>query len=102
MTTRYKRERSRGQDKKEAINIALTTSIPSIVVSALGFFAATFGVAVYSNVDMISSLCILMSRGALISMVCVIFILPALFVLFDKIICKTTIGMLPKTKKETV
>ena len=102
MTTRYKRERSRGQDKKEAIIIALSTSIPSIVVSALGFFAATFGVAVYSNVDMISSLCILMSRGALISMVCVIFILPALFVLFDKVICKTTIGMLPKAKKENV
>ncbi|MGN0174536.1 MAG: RND family transporter [Acutalibacteraceae bacterium] len=103
MTTRYKRERSRGQDKKQSIYIALTTSIPSIVVSALGFFAATFGVAVYSNVDMISSLCILMARGALISMACVILILPAIFVFLDKIICKTTIGMLPKkTNQESV
>lgn len=103
MTTRYKRERSRGQNKKQSIYIALTTSIPSIVVSALGFFAATFGVAVYSNVDMISSLCILMARGALISMACVILILPAIFVFLDKIICKTTIGMLPKkTNQESV
>lgn len=103
MTARYKRERSRGQNKKQSIYIALTTSIPSIVVSALGFFAATFGVAVYSNVDMISSLCILMARGALISMACVILILPAIFVFLDKIICKTTIGMLPKkTNQESV
>ncbi len=100
MTTRYKRERSQGKEKHEAIKIALYTSIPSIVVSALGFFAATFGVAMYSNVDMISSICILMARGAIISMICVIFILPSLFTLLDKVICKTTIGMLPKPKKE--
>lgn len=100
MTTRYKRERSRGADKKDSITTALYSSIPSVAVSALGFFAATFGVAVYSNVDMISSICILMARGAIISMICVVFILPALFVLFDKIICKTTIGMLPKKSKQ--
>lgn len=100
MTTRYRRERSGGKSKTDSINIALATSIPSIAVSALGFFAATFGVAVYSNVDMIGSLCILMARGALISMVCVILILPSLFVLLDKVICKTTIGFLPKKAKQ--
>lgn len=100
MTTRYKRERKNGMEKHEAIKIALYTSIPSILVSALGFFAATFGVAMYSNIDLISSICILMARGAIISMICVIFILPSLFTLLDKVICKTTIGMLPNNKKE--
>lgn len=96
MTTRYKRERSHGEDKCSSVATALKTSIPSITVSALGFFAATFGVAVYSDVDLISSLCNLMARGAIISMFCVIFILPAMFMLFDKVICATSIGFKPK------
>lgn len=96
MTTRYKRERSHGGDKRSSVATALKTSIPSITVSALGFFAATFGVAVYSDVDLISSLCNLMARGAIISMFCVIFILPAMFMLFDKVICATSIGFKPK------
>ena len=103
MTTRYKRERAAGESKKEAISIALGTSIPSIIVSALGFFAATFGVGMIASVDMISSLCILMARGAIISMLVVIFILPSLFVLFDKLIINTSIGFKPKkNKKEAV
>ena len=96
MTTRYKRERSHGEDKRSSVATALKTSIPSITVSALGFFAATFGVAVYSDVDLISSLCNLMARGAIISMLCVIFILPAMFMLFDKVICATSMGFKPK------
>ncbi len=96
MTTRYKRERSHGEDKRSSVATALKTSIPSITVSALGFFAATFGVAVYSDVDLIRSLCNLMARGAIISMFCVIFILPAMFMLFDKVICATSIGFKPK------
>lgn len=99
MTTRYKKERSCGQEKKDAVITALSTSIPSIVVSALGLFAATFGVAVYSDVDMIGSLCMLMARGAIISMLCVILILPAMFMLFDKVIAKTTMGFLPKNRE---
>ena len=103
MTTRYKRERAAGESKKEAISIALGTSIPSIIVSALGFFAATFGVGMIASVDMISSLCILMARGAIISMLAVIFILPSLFVLFDKLIINTSIGFKSKkNKKEAV
>ncbi len=103
MTTRYKRERAAGESKKEAISIALRTSIPSIIVSALGFFAATFGVGMIASVDMISSLCILMARGAIISMLVVIFILPSLFVLFDKLIINTSIGFKSKkNKKEAV
>jgi predicted RND superfamily exporter protein len=98
MTTRYKKERSLGNDKRSAVTTALETSIPSVIVSAMGLFAATVGVAIYSNVDMISSLCSLMARGAIISMFCVILILPAMFMLFDKIICKTSIGFKPKTK----
>ncbi len=94
MTTRYRRERAAGQDKKTAVEIACQTSAKSIMVSALSFFAATFGVGMYSNIDMISSLCILMARGALISMVMVIFVLPAMLLIFDKIIGKTT--MKPK------
>ena len=86
MTTRYKTERNAGKDKHEAVTIALTTSMKSIMVSALGFFASTFGVGVYSSVDMISQLCTLMSRGAIISMITVICILPSMLMLFDKVI----------------
>ena len=93
MTTRYKTERIEGADKRNAIVTALKTSIPSILVSGMGLFAATFGVAIYSNIDMVSSLCMLLARGALISMIMVIFALPALLMLCDKVICKTTFGM---------
>ena len=96
MTTRYKLERHNGADKKEAVRIAHSTSIQSIVVSALSFFAATFGVGVYSDIDMISSLCTLMARGALISMVVVLLVLPAMYLLLDKVICTTSIGFKPK------
>ncbi|MCI8500604.1 MAG: MMPL family transporter [Oscillospiraceae bacterium] len=92
MTTRYKKERASGLGKRESVSIALSTSIPSVTVSALGLFAATFGVALYSNVDMISALCHLMARGAVISVLCVVLILPALFMLFDKVICATSLG----------
>ena len=90
MTTRYKTERLGGQDKRGAVTTALAASIPSIIVSGMGLFAATFGVAVYSNIDIISSMCMLMARGAVISMLCVIFILPALLTLCDKLVCATT------------
>ncbi|MEG0777956.1 MAG: MMPL family transporter [Oscillospiraceae bacterium] len=90
MTTRYREERMGGLDKHAAVTKALTVAIPSVLVSALGFFAATFGVGLYSNVSLISSMCNLMARGALISMLSVIFILPSLLLLLDKIICKTT------------
>ena len=93
ITSRYKLERMGGADKKTAIKTALSTGIGSITVSAMGFFAATFGVAIYSDVDIIGSLCMLMARGALISMFSVILILPSLFMVFDKLICKTTAGM---------
>ena len=96
MTTRYKTERSSGKSKKESIGISLRTSIRSIVTSAFGFFAATVGVAVYSKIGMISSLCMLLSRGALISMVVVVTVLPSMFMIFDKVICKTSAGFLPK------
>ncbi len=97
MTTRYKKERSLGNDKRTAITTALETSIPSVIVSAMGLFAATVGVALYSDVDMISSLCALMARGAVISMLCVILVLPAMFMLLDKVIGVTTIGFKPKS-----
>lgn len=100
MTTRYKKERSQGYAKKEAIQIALSTSIPSIIVSALGFFAATFGVGCIASVDMIGSLCTLMARGAIISMFVVIFILPSLYVLCDKLIINTSIGFKPKKNQD--
>ena len=100
MTTRYKAERICGSNKKEAVSIALTTSIPSILVSGFGLFAATFGVAIYSKIDMISSICMLLARGAVISMLCVILILPALLLLLDKVICITTLGMKKKNKTE--
>ena len=96
MTTRYKRERNHGANKHDAITTAHRVSAQSIMVSALSFFAATIGVGLYSNIDMISSLCILMARGALVSMVVVIFVLPSMFMVFDKVIVKTSKGFLPK------
>ena len=99
MTTRYKSERLLGNDKRKSVTTALATSIPSILVSGMGLFAATFGVAVYSDIDIISSMCMLMARGAVVSMVCVIFILPALLMLCDKLVCKTTLGMTHIGKK---
>ena len=93
MTTRYKTERIGGKDKFEAVSIALGTSIHSIITSALGMFAATAGVGFYSSCDMVGSICILLGRGALISMVIVILMLPAMLLIFDKLIIKTTIGM---------
>ena len=97
MTNRYKKERFCGKEKKEAISIAHQTSVRSILVSAFSFFAATFGVGMYSNIDMISSLCLLMARGAVISMVVVLTMLPAMFMVFDKVICKTSAGFLPRS-----
>lgn len=88
MTNRYKLERSLGKDKKQAAADALAASMKSIIVSACTFFGATFGVGVYSSIDMISSLCLLMARGAIVSMLCVICILPAMYILFDKLIVK--------------
>ena len=98
MSTRYKSERMLGADKRAAVTTALAASIPSILVSGLGLFAATFGVALYSDIDIISSMCMLMARGAIVSMLCVIFILPALLLLFDKVICVSTWGMGKKSK----
>ena len=97
MTTRYKTERSSGKSKQEAITIAHSCSIQSVIVSALSFFAATFGVGLYSDIDMISSLCNLMARGAIISMFTVIFMLPSMFMIFDKLICHTSIGFTPES-----
>ena len=96
MTTRYKRERSRGAGKYDAVTTAHKASAQSIIVSALSFFAATIGVGFYSNIDMISSLCTLMARGALISMIVVVFVLPSMFMVFDKVIVKTSKDFLPK------
>ncbi len=98
MTTRYRTERSSGKAKKEAVSIALSTSVKSIVTSGLGFFAATVGVAVYSKIGMISSLCVLLSRGALISMAVVIGVLPSMFMVFDGLICRTSKGFLPENE----
>lgn len=95
MTTRYKRERNHGAEKYDPITTAHRASAQSIMVSALSFFAATIGVGLYSNIDMISSLCILMARGAIISMIVVIFVLPSMFMVFDKVIVKTSKGFLP-------
>ena len=99
MTTRYKSERINGNDKKASVQTALATSIPSVTVSGMGLFAATFGVAVYSDIDIISSMCMLMARGAVISMLMVIFVLPALLLLTDRIICRTTLDMKKINKK---
>lgn len=93
MTTRYKKERLGGADKKNAVVTALSTSIPSVLVSAIGFFAATFGVAVYSDLDIIKSMCSLMARGAVVSMFCVILILPSIIYALDGLIVRTTAGM---------
>ena len=93
MTTRYKSERLNGNERKAAVYTALRTSAPSVIVSGLGLFAATFGVAVYSNIDIVGSMCMLMARGAIISVVLVLLVLPALLILCDGIICKTTKGM---------
>ena len=98
MTTRYQRERQRGKDKMESISIAHKTSMPSIISSGLSFFAATFGVSCYSQVEMIGSICTLLARGAIISMIVVLFVLPAMFMIFDKLICKTSIGFLGDRK----
>ena len=98
MTNKYKKARYNGVEKKEAITGALKGSIQSIIVSALSFFAATFGVGLYSDIDMISSLCSLMARGAIISMFVVIFILPSMFMIFDRIICVTSMGFRNKNK----
>jgi len=96
MTNRYKTERASGKEKKEAVEIAHKSSIQSVMVSALSFFAATFGVGLYSNIDMISSLCTLMSRGAIISMFVVIFVLPSMYMIFDGLIRKTSRGFIKK------
>lgn len=96
MTTRYKMERYSGKPKRESIRIAHSTSMPSVVVSALSFFAATFGVGIYSDIDIISSLCTLMARGAIVSLLVVMFILPSAFMLFDKLILKTSRGFIRK------
>ena len=93
MTTRYKAERLADKEKRPAVITALSTSIPSIIVSGMGLFAATFGVAIYSDIDIISSMCMLMARGAIVSMLCVILILPALLLLCDRLVCATTLGM---------
>ena len=100
MTTKYKKARYRGADKRDAVVTALRNSIQSVIVSAFSFFAATFGVGMYSNIDMISSLCLLMARGAIISMFVVIFILPSMFMVFDKVICATSVGFRNRKVKE--
>lgn len=96
MTTRYKKERGKGNAKRESAITALSASMPSILVSALGFFAATFGVGIYSDVDIISSMCSLMARGAVVSMILVIIMVPSMLVFFDKVICATSIGFKKK------
>ncbi len=100
MTTRYLSERKNGHDKKEATLIALSTSMKSVIVSALSFFAATFGVGLISSIDMIGSLCMLMARGAIISMFTVLLVLPAMYMIFDGLIMRTTFGMHTEEKKE--
>ena len=105
MTTRYKTERLGGAGRKDAVYTALRTSAPSVIVSGLGLFAATFGVAVYSNIDIVGSMCMLMARGAIISVVLVLLVLPALLILCDGVICRTTRGMshlVAKKKQEVV
>ena len=102
MTTRYKAERAAGKGKREAVSIALAASTPSIIVSGMGLFAATFGVALYSDIDIIRSICMLLARGALISMVCVLLLLPALLMLCDFVVRHTTIGMKSKDANDVV
>ena len=102
MTSRYQKERGKGKSKKEAIGIAHETSMKSILISGCSFFAATFGVGLYSKIDMISSICTLLSRGAIISTVIVICVLPSLFIILDKVICSTSIGFGPKRRNGNV
>lgn len=102
MSTRYKTERLKGLEKRTAIIEAAAASIPSIIVSALGFFTATIGVAIYSNVGIISVMCSLMARGAIISMFTVILVLPSLLMLLDGVICRTTKGMSGLVKHNVV
>ena len=102
MTTRYKAERLAGKEKRPAVITALSTSIPSIIVSGMGLFAATFGVALYSNIDIVGSMCMLMARGAIISVLLVLLVLPALLILCDSIVCRTTRGMTHLIGKQEV
>ena len=99
ITNRYKKERRNGANKRNAVQTAMSTCLQSILVSAMSFFAATFGVGMYSSIDMISSICILLARGAIISFICVATVLPAMFMIFDKVIVKTSIGFKPKEKE---
>ena len=94
MTNKYKKARYQGESKQDAVSYALNSSLQSVFVSALSFFAATFGVGLYSSIDMISALCVLLARGAIISLLVVAFILPAMFMVFDRLICKTSVGFL--------
>ena len=98
MTTRYQKERMKGKSKKESVAIAHRISMPSIITSGLSFFAATFGVTCYTQVDMIGSICTLLARGAVISTIVVLLILPAMFMVFDPIIVHTSKGFLPDKK----
>jgi hypothetical protein len=100
MTNKFKRARNHGESKIDSVTYAMSTSAQSIMVSAFSFFAATFGVGMYSQIDMISSLCILMARGAIISMIVVILVLPSMFMIFDKLICATSVGFKYKGEKE--
>ena len=103
MTTRYQKERMKGKSKKESVAIAHRISMPSIITSGLSFFAATFGVTCYTQVDMIGSICELLSRGAIISVIVVLTVLPAMFLIFDSVICRTTAGYrVKKDKSKTV
>ena len=103
MTTRYQKERMKGKSKKESVAIAHRISMPSIITSGLSFFAATFGVTCYTQVDMIGSICELLSRGAIISVIVVLTVLPAMFLIFDPVICRTTAGYrVKKDKSKTV
>ena len=99
ITNRYKKERRNGADKRNAVQTAMSTCLQSVFVSAMSFFAATFGVGMYSSIDMISSICILLARGAIISFICVATVLPAMFMIFDKVIVKTSIGFKSKEKE---
>ena len=92
MTTKYLEERKKGIEKQKAIKIAMDNSVSSIIVSGMCFFGATGGVGLISKIDIIGSLCGLIARGALISMIVVIFVLPSVLLLFDGLITKTTIG----------
>jgi predicted RND superfamily exporter protein len=96
MTNRYIRERQSGKDKKEAVSIAHKSSMLSIITSGCSFFVAVFGVSAYSQVDILGSICTLLSRGALISMVVVLLVLPAMLLVFDRLILHTTLGFRKK------